>query len=189
MIPVLIDGPNMEPVSLEDMQTFLRVDQTEENVLIQALITSARLIIEAQVRRIFIGQTWRFVRNQWPPDDHVPLPLGPVLNLIQVKVYNRNGIGSLVDASLYGLDKTLQPPCVVLNQNIPIPGRPVQGIEIDVRLGYGETVADVPQPLRQAIKMLVARWFENRGDITDYAPPVLPGDVLALIAPYRQIRL
>ena len=41
----------------------------------------------------------------------------------------------------------------------------VSGISLDVEAGFGSSPEDVPEPLRLAIKMLVARWFENRGDI------------------------
>jgi uncharacterized phiE125 gp8 family phage protein len=35
------------------------------------------------------------------------------------------------------------------------PGRASAGIEIDVVVGYGATAESVPEPLRQAIRMLV----------------------------------
>ena len=30
-------------------------------------------------------------------------------------------------------------------------------------VGYGDAAGDVPEPLRQAIRLLVAHWYENRG--------------------------
>jgi uncharacterized phiE125 gp8 family phage protein len=46
----------------------------------------------------------------------------------------------------------------------------------------------VPEPLRLAIRMLVAHWFEHRGDLEDEARG-LPSAVLALVRPFRTIRL
>jgi hypothetical protein len=37
------------------------------------------------------------------------------------------------------------------------------------------------------VRLLVGRWFENRGDALDDAP--MPPDVAALVAPYRRLRL
>ena len=66
----------------------------------------------------------------------------------------------------------------------------VNGIEIDVTAGYGPSGVDVPSPLRQAIMMLVAHWYEHRGAVGhDLATALTPQGFDALIAPYRVIRL
>jgi len=71
-----------------------------------------------------------------------------------------------------------------------VPGRALAGIEVDVAVGYGDAPGDVPQPLRQAIKLLVAHWYENRGLIALGQPvAVLPASAAALLAPYRVLSL
>jgi uncharacterized phiE125 gp8 family phage protein len=67
------------------------------------------------------------------------------------------------------------------------PGRPVGGIELDVRVGYGDTAASVPEPLRQAIRLLVAHWYENR--LPTQQAGALPASITALIAPFRALGL
>jgi len=48
----------------------------------------------------------------------------------------------------------------------------------------------VPEPLRQAIRLLVAHWYENRGLVAiGREIAVLPETVAALIAPYRVLAL
>ena len=48
----------------------------------------------------------------------------------------------------------------------------------------------MPEPLRQAIRLLVAHWYENRGLIAvGHEIAVLPQTVAALIAPYRVLAL
>jgi hypothetical protein len=68
-------------------------------------------------------------------------------------------------------------------EHIPYAGARISGIEIDVVAGYGDA-ADVPEPLRQAIRLLVAHWFEDRM-LVGAAEAPLPKTVDALIAPYR----
>jgi uncharacterized phiE125 gp8 family phage protein len=74
---------------------------------------------------------------------------------------------------------------------LPAPGRIAGGIELDVTVGYGDAATDVPEALRQAVRLLVAHWYENRGvvatDTTRVAP--LPSTITALLAPYRMLRL
>ena len=57
---------------------------------------------------------------------------------------------------------------------------------IAVTAGFGLAAADVPEPLRQAILILVAHWFEHRGNSN---PPPLPLTLDALICPWREVRL
>ena len=73
---------------------------------------------------------------------------------------------------------------------LPPPGRAVAGIEIDVEAGYGATASDVPEPLKQAIRQLVAHWYENRGAGAPGESALrMPATVAALIAPYRVLAL
>ena len=44
-----------------------------------------------------------------------------------------------------------------------LPARLAAGIELDVTVGYGDAAVDVPEALRQAICLLTAHWYENRG--------------------------
>ena len=72
---------------------------------------------------------------------------------------------------------------------LPAPGRLALGIELDVVVGYGDAAVDVPEPLRQAIRLLIAHWYENRGLAALGTVTVLPTTVAALIAPYRMLSL
>jgi len=68
-------------------------------------------------------------------------------------------------------------------------GRAVNGLEIDLVCGYGGPEA-VPSPLRHAILMLVAYWFEVR-EAAEHGLVEGPvaGRTAALLAPYRVARL
>ncbi len=73
---------------------------------------------------------------------------------------------------------------------MPLPGRAVRGIELDVTVGYGDTPADVPQVLLQAIRMLVAHWYDNRGLVSIGASvAMMPPSVNAMIASHRVLSL
>jgi uncharacterized phiE125 gp8 family phage protein len=71
----------------------------------------------------------------------------------------------------------------------PMPERALAGIEIDITCGYGDP-DDVPEPLRQATRLLVAHWYENRGIVAVGSEvALLPASATALIAPYRVLDL
>ena len=186
MNPIPIAGPAVEPVTLADMRAFLRLDDGAEDDLVASLVRIARHSVEAASGRMLIAQTWRLGLDRWPTDRVVSVPLSPLIGVDAIRVLDAGGLASLVAPALYRVDVASDPARVVVDAAVPSPGRWSQGVEIDVWVGYG-TIADaVPAPLRHAIRMLVARWFENRGDAP--AQP-LPPDVLALIAPFRRARL
>lgn len=186
MIPLIVNGPALEPVSVADAKKWLKLETSDDDDVIGALITAARLTIEAQIRRMLITQTWRLIYDCWPNGRLIKIPLAPFQSLTAMRVYDANNTAQNVSASLYYVDATPDAPRVIFGAPPPNPGRHDAGIEIDVIVGYGDTPESVPEPLRQAIRMLVTDWYENRGD-NDAA--ALPAAVRALIAPFERLKL
>ena len=187
MIPILINGPAVEPVGLAEMRAHLRVDGPQEDDLIAGLVTAARLMVEAASRRILVAQTWRVVLDRWPSGRIVRLPLSPLIAVTRVAV--ADGAGDLVDLPVTAADAeaAADPPRIRIAASAPEPGSDRAGIAIEASFGYGPAPESVPEPLRLAIKILVARWFENRGDIA--GEQSLPADALALLRPFGRARL
>ena len=115
----------------------------------------------------------------------------PLISVDAVTVYDANGDPTVVDADDYEIDAVTVPGRLVLSGNAPVVvGKAVNGIEIDVTAGYGPSSIEVPAPLRQAVMMLVAHWYEHRGAVGhDMAGAVPPHGFDALIAPYRILSL
>jgi uncharacterized phiE125 gp8 family phage protein len=99
----------------------------------------------------------------------------------------RSGASVLVDPALYRLHPGCDPARLLIDL---LALQPVRGdrIEIDVAAGFGPNPESVPEPLRLAIRRLVARWFENRGDVASPDGPLDP-DIRALLAPFARPRL
>jgi len=115
------------------------------------------------------------------------LPLAPIIAITEIRAIDAQGAASMVDPQEYRLRAGAQPPTLILEDGFP---RPPGGIEIDLEAGFGPAPENVPAPLRQALRMLVARWFEERGDgAGEPETGVLPPDVALMIAPYRHLRL
>jgi uncharacterized phiE125 gp8 family phage protein len=189
MIPLIVNGPAVEPVALADAKKWLRIETADEDDVVGALITAARLMVEAQIRRMLITQTWRLIYDRWPNGRLVKIPLAPFRSLTGMRVYDAQGAAQAVSTSLYYLDSVPDAARIIFGAPPPNPGRNAAGIEIDVVVGYGATPESVPEPLRQAIRVLVTDWYENRGDAgSDDANP-LPSSVRALVAPYQRPRL
>jgi uncharacterized phiE125 gp8 family phage protein len=187
MNPILIEAPAVEPVTLAAMRAYLRLDDGAEDEFVAALIKAARQAVESASGRLLIAQTWRYILDRWPDDRIVVLPLSPLITVDSIRVFDDAGQTIIVAPELYHIDATSDPPRILIDAAAPVPRRRTQGVEIDLRMGFGTGAEAVPDPLIQAIRLLVARWFERRGDEAESAP--LPPDIAALVGPFRRLRI
>jgi uncharacterized phiE125 gp8 family phage protein len=68
--------------------------------------------------------------------------------------------------------------------------RALNAFEIAFSAGYGDGADNVPAPLRQAIMLLVAHWFERPEPVVLGATAQeVPATVAGLLLPYRRVRL
>ncbi len=192
---VLLSGPAVEPVSLAEAKAHLRVDHASEDALIQSLVLASRLHVEAGLGLALVTQFWRLVRDDWPADGFVILPLRPVQAIEAVNVETAPGAVTTLAATDYALEAAGASAgdgqrLVATGAGWPGPSTRIDGIGIDLRAGFGDTAADVPEPIRQAILMLVAHWYEHRDPIEiGTAAARIPTAVGDLLKPYRQVRL
>ena len=192
MPSILLTAPAVEPVTLDEAKAFLRVEHNDDDETIAALVAGARIHIEAQTRRALISQGWRMSADAWPQDGRLHVRPAPLQALEAARVYDFGGVAHDVDLQAFVAD--LADSALIFAPNfapwaLPAPGRLAAGIELDVTVGYGDAVIDVPEALRQAIRLLTAHWYENRGLAAVGTVTVLPSTVAALIAPYRVLAL
>ncbi|MBG0810583.1 phage head-tail connector protein [Methylosinus sp. H3A] len=192
MVPELLFGPALEPVSLDDAKAWLRLDSSDEDQLLSALIVSARMTVEAYARRFFVTQSWRMRLDAWPPHTlrrrTLAIPFAPFRSVSAIRVFDSSDVSQTLPGASYRAPATRDSGRVVFADAPAQPGRARDGIEIDVVAGYGDAATDTPEPLRRAILALVAHWHENRGDAGDVGAP-LPTLVVALAKPFRRERL
>jgi uncharacterized phiE125 gp8 family phage protein len=191
MSAILLSPPSSEPVSLADAKLFLRVEHDADDDLIAALIAAARVQLEAQTRRALITQGWRLTRDVWPVSGALPILPVPLREVTAIGVYDSAGMLQMLHVDDFQIDTVSAPALLSFARGaLPAPGRRNGGIEIDIEAGYGDDASDVPEPFRQAIRLLVAHWYENRRIISASGEvAALPASVSALIAPFRVLSL
>lgn len=192
MALVLTSGPATEPVTVAEAKAHLRIDSAAEDLLLASLIITSRLQIEAGLGLALITQVWRETRDALPCNGVIELPLSPVKSVDLVRIVTADGTWSVLPPSAYDVDTASRPARVVRAATAvwPIPGRVANGVEITFTAGFGAHGGDVPAPLKQALLMLVAHWYEHR-DPSEIgtAADGIPAQVSALIAPYKVKRL
>jgi uncharacterized phiE125 gp8 family phage protein len=191
MALLLTSGPALEPVSLADAKMHVRVDGSDEDALVTSLIITARMSLEASLGLALINQTWTLVRDDWPRGAAVKLPLWPVQSVAFARVLAADGTPSNLLPAAYVLEgRGLPPRFVRTGLSWPKPGRVAGGIEISFVAGFGPAATDVPLPIRQALLLLIAHWYEHREPLEIGATDApIPKPVSDLMAPFRAVQI
>jgi uncharacterized phiE125 gp8 family phage protein len=184
MSSILTTPPTVEPISLAEAKAHLRVTHTDDDTFISTLIITARRIIEQRYGLSFMQQGWSVFLDRWPDNPMLTLPLYPVQSVTDVKIYGDDDVAATLDPAHYFLDAASRPSRLILRQGriVPPPGRRANGIEVKLTAGF----SSVPQQVKQALLIIVADYYANRGDIEN---GTLPLSALELLMPYREVRL
>lgn len=203
----LVTPPASEPVSLDEAKLHARIDTTEEDAAVTAMIVSAREMVERATGRCLVTQTWTLTLDRWPGNRDewwdgvregpitildsawVELRKTPIGAITSVVTKDEADVATTWDSANYYLER--QPngfgrlvrkrgqvwPIVV--------SRTAGAIQITFTAGYGANASDVPAALRQAIKLLVAHWYQNREAGDPAARQIMPMGVKAILDSFR----
>jgi uncharacterized phiE125 gp8 family phage protein len=182
----IVTPPESEPVSLSEAKLFLRVDHDAENELIETLIGAAREAVEAGIGRALITRRVREGLDIWRRDavGGATLGLGPVTNVVAVRLLANNGAQSVIDPERYRLEGNRDRPRLVFPAGFPATLRSAGGIEIEYDAGYADGPGDLPIALRLATLQIVASLYELR-----QGEGGMPETARALMRPFAAVRL
>ncbi len=178
--------PVVEPVSLSDAKTHLRVDTESDDDQILALITAAREWCENYTQRTFVHTQWTMTFDTFPWEIELPRPPVAVAsgNTATTITYAMEGGGTATLAtSEYRVDRTSEPGVIRTVYAGTWPSHLLDRNSISVTWwgGYGEDGTKVPKVVRSAILMLVAYWYERRLAADQVAATAVPFGVSSML--------
>jgi len=185
---VRTSDPAAEPLSLTEAKAHLRVDFSDDDTLITALIKSARQAVEQATSRSLITQTWQLTLDTFPSTGAIRLPMGPVQSVTSVNSYDEDDTETLFAATNYLVDTAGDRLALNLDAVWPSDLRPYNAGVITYVTGYGNASTDVPDDLILATRMLVGHYYENR-EAVGASMSTLPLGAQALLQPYVRMRL
>lgn len=185
----VVEPPEGLVVSLVEAKRHLRIDHTDDDTYITALIGAATSILDGPngyLGRCLLTQTLETRLTSFHCGN-VPLLYGPVQDIVSVQYNDGDGVLQTMDEDIYriisGAPVKLAP---VYGEYWPTVQAGNDAIVIQYNAGYGDTGADVPAPIRQAILLTVGHLFENRESvIVGLNPAVMPLAADYLTSPYR----
>lgn len=181
-----VTAPATLPVTLAQAKAHLRVDHSDEDDLITALISAAVEHFDGVgiLGRAMVTQSWAECFDA--VSTVARLGMGPFLSLTSVQYYDTDNASQT--ATLADFETWILGDYVLAK---PIPGaswpatysRP-DAIKITYQAGFGDA-DDVPTTIKQAILLTVAHWYEHRMAVDDTKMVELPMAVDALIGAER----
>lgn len=166
----LVTAPASEPVTAAEARSYMRVDASTEDTLIESLITAARETVEHVTGRALLTQTWRVNLREWPVEDEdteeasIILPRTPVASVTSLKYYAEGEVAqTTVSSSNYQAFLYATPARLILSEDYDLPDLADRPDAVEVVFVAGATTsAAVPRTLRTAVLLVVAHLFENR---------------------------
>lgn len=199
----VITEPTQEPLSLQEVKDYLRVEDSTDERTIRPLIETARRFCEEHTGRTLVQTTFRQFLDSM--SDHIPLNEGmttgpdlnyyrnyitlaksPLVSITHVKTYNDSDEATTFSSSKYYVDNAREPGRIVLRngETFPLSLRVANAIEIEFISGYS-SISQIPEPLKVGMLQHIAFMYEQRGDMGDYQnASVFPPMIKGLYAPY-----
>lgn len=190
----LVIAPNALPVSINDFKNHarVRIDTTTEDEYIKSIILAAAGAIDGRdgwLGRALITQTWKLTMDIWPNGRTINLHLPPLDSVTSVKYYDANNTLQTFDASNYNVITTTEPGQIELVDGASWPStyNRSDAIFIEFVCGYGGSHVQIPERIKQYIKIHAGELYMNREETIVGASIVEIPHVRNMLDNYRKL--
>jgi uncharacterized phiE125 gp8 family phage protein len=181
--------PAVEPVTLAEAKAHLRVDVSDDDSLISAIVKAAREFVEEYLDRSLIHTQWTLRTDAFPFEFELPRPpmaqAGTTTATVVTYTLETQATATLITAE-YRVDRASTPGVIRTTYAGTWPGHLYDENAVSVTWwgGYGDDGTSVPAAIRSAILMMVSHLYEHR---TAVAPSMteVPFGVKALLDTHR----
>lgn len=170
----LVTGPQALPLTLAELNAGARLDGENEAVIMGHLRGAVDQIDGRDGGRglALITQTWDYKLNWFPfqssfariPFADVRLPLMPVQSVTSIEYVDLAGVTQTLAANKYqvvGLGDSMTQIVPAFGETWPDTREQPEAVTIRFVAGYGDDANDVPEPIRQALTLMVREAFDG----------------------------
>ncbi|PRY26213.1 putative phiE125 gp8 family phage protein [Aliiruegeria haliotis] len=163
-------------------------DDGAENSLLETFLRAAIAAVEAWTGKVLLERDFALSLMAWRDARMQTLPVAPVSEVRAIRIIDCLDWETIVDPSKCRLQQDTHRP-VVMARGSRLPTIPPQGsVSIEFTAGFGESWANVPADLAQAVMLLAAYYYEYRHEMRVGAA-VMPYGVSSLVDRWRNVRI
>lgn len=172
------------PVTRDELKTWLKIDGTSDDTLLDGINTAATRWAEDFLGRTLLTGTWEYTTSQFPDETNgwIELLHGPVQSVDSVTYRTLGGGTGTWAGTSYQLDTNKEPARLR-----PVPGGLwpdedddyFNAVTVRYTVGYGTAQSSVPDGIKIGIKEAAAAINEHRGE------DVEPKFAEVLLYPFR----
>lgn len=154
-------APALEPVTVSELKTFLRLDTTDYDAMLGGYITACREAVEKHTRRTLISTTYELYFDNFPFVIELIRP--PVQSVTSIIYIDDDGVSQTLSSPLYRTDLVSLYPRITpaYGEVWPTTQAISNAVKVTYIAGYGSAAASVPAALKECIKSLCADLFEH----------------------------
>jgi len=164
-------GPASEPLTASDVKAWLKVSGNDEDAIITLLISAARESAEKYLRMALISQTITEKFSRFS-DYGLRLSISPLISVTSVQYVQPGGSTVTLSNNIYDVLDETKPPLIYrkYGQSFPTVEPTPEAISVTYSAGFGATGASTPTPIKLAMLLMIADWFDNRTDTVRTMP-------------------
>lgn len=180
--------PLESPVFASELVRYARLDS--DDPMIETVLLSATSAVFSFLKQDLMTRTWKLTYRDWPSVG------APYYNQIYHRGYSLRHCIELPYTNLVSIDSVLLggeastdylvnsgKPYVLEFDNFYTSNDDENAIEITYKAGFGDSTADVPQPIRNAI-MMAAGYIHAHNGACDYNDALTMSGAKQLLTPY-----
>lgn len=171
-------APATEPVTLVEAKLHCKVDSTDDDTLITALIVAARQQAEHRTGRALITQQWEFTLDRFPQQIELPRPA--LVSVQSVKYLDESGVLQTLASTEYQVVISELVGRVVPAYGKAWPSCQVQpdSVVVAYTAGYGNAAA-VPNSIKTWMLMAIGTMYGQREAVSEGQKNEVPRDFFA----------
>lgn len=184
---LVVEPPSAEPITLQDLYTFLRLDPDDsplshpDDDMLTSFIQTAREKVEQATRRALVSQRIRLVQGEFPRyrirggdpdfdfyrDGYIELLRPPFIELHSVTYYDEANELQTLDASGYFVDESELVPRLMPVDLWPMTYTRGDAVQVEYTVGYApdgsppDYTANIPAALKNALKFEVQLLYDE----------------------------
>ena len=175
----------LDVISVADAKTYMRVDHSADDALIEDLIVAANAQVEAMANtKVRALNAYAYLDDFRNSD----FPVGPVVSIGLVEYKASGDTYTTLDTSKYWFSLTSHPARIEFDAYPDLEDEALDRVRISFEYGFDNVNHMRPSQYKQAVLILVTHLYENRSPVVMGATPkAVPMSLEALVSTFRQL--